>query len=109
MQLKMLAVIKTGGKQYAVKEKQILRIEKLPAVSRSKNKVVFTDVLLVSDSKKTEVGRPIVPKAKVEATVLKDAKAKKVRVLKYKPKVRYRKLTGHRQPYTEIRIDRISV
>lgn len=105
----MIAVIKTGGKQYTVKEKDVVRIEKLPMKDRKNDKVSFNDVLLVSDSKKTEVGKPHVSKAKVEATILKDAKDKKVKVVKYKPKVRYTKTTGHRQQYTEIKIDKITV
>jgi len=105
----MIAVIKTGGKQYTVKAKDVVRVERLPKKDRKKDKVTFTDVLLVSDSKKTEIGKPKLSKAKVEATVLKDAKAKKVTVVKYKPKVRYRKTTGHRQQYTEVRIDKITL
>lgn len=104
----MIAVLQTGGKQYIVKEKDIIRVEKIAAKDRKKDKVTFSNVLLVSDSKKTEVGTPHV-KAKIEATIVRDDKAKKVRVVKYKPKIRYVKTTGHRQQYTELKIDKITV
>lgn len=106
----MIAVIRTGGKQYTVSEKQVLRIEKLSDASRKDGKVVFDDVLAVADGeKKVNIGTPHVAGARVEATILRDAKAKKVLVVKYKPKVRYRKTRGHRQLFTEIRIDSIII
>jgi len=104
----MLAVIKTGGKQYKVSEKQVLRVEKLSADARKENKVVFDDVLLVSDTAgKLTIGSPTVKNAHVEAQVVSDGKNKKVRVVKYKPKTRYKRVIGHRQPYTEVRIEKI--
>ncbi len=103
----MIAIIKTGGKQYKVKEKDILRVEKLPKAKDGK--IVFADVLLVSDGKdKTTVGQPIVSGAKVEATIIRDGKAKKIRVVKYKAKVRYKRTIGHRQQFSEIRIEKIT-
>lgn len=104
----MIAVIKTGGKQYIVKEKDLIRIEKLPMEGRGKDgSYTFSDVLLVSDSKKTDIGTPRVP-VKVEAKIVRDDKAKKVMVVKYKAKVRYLRMNGHRQPYSEVKIDKIS-
>lgn len=103
-----IAVIKTGGKQYKVQEKEILRVEKLP-VEEGKS-VAFDQVLLVSDEKGKDVkiGTPIVDKAKVTAKVLEQGKAKKVTVIKYKAKVRYTRKKGHRQPYTKVQIEKIS-
>ena len=100
-----LAVIKTGGKQYVVSEKQKVKIEKLEAET-GKN-VDFDQVLLVVDGDKVEVGKPILGK-KVTAKVLAQGRADKVRVLKYKAKVRYDKVYGHRQPFTEVEIEKIS-
>jgi large subunit ribosomal protein L21 len=100
----MIAVIKTGGKQYKVKEGDKLNVEKL---DEKEGKVIkIKDVLLLSDEKGKEVkiGDPVVKGATVEAKVLEHGKGKKVRVVKYKPKVRYLKERGHRQPYTKLEI-----
>lgn len=103
----MLAVIKTGGKQYKVQEGQKLKIEKLE-VEEGK-KINFDEVLLVGDEKKVQIGQPNLAKAKVEATVLKAAeKGKKVQLIKYKAKKRYSIKKGHRQPFTEVEITKIS-
>jgi large subunit ribosomal protein L21 len=105
----MLAVIKTGGKQYVIAEKQSLKIEKLPESARKNGKVVFTDVFLVSDATgSAKVGTPTVAKAEVHATIVRDAKADKIRVVKYKNKTRYKRVNGHRQPFTEVMIDKIT-
>ena len=97
----MLAVIKTGGKQYLVKLGDKIKIEKLE--KKQGEKFSFTDVLLVEKNKKLEIGNPLV-KAEVEAKVLSHGKGKKIIVFKYKPKKRYSRKIGHRQPYTEIEI-----
>ncbi|MEK7080559.1 MAG: 50S ribosomal protein L21 [Patescibacteria group bacterium] len=97
----MLAVIKTGGKQYLVKPGDKIKIEKLE--KKQGEKFSFTDVLLVEKNKKLEIGNPLV-KAEVEAKVLSHGKGKKIIVFKYKPKKRYSRKIGHRQPYTEIEI-----
>ncbi len=102
----MFAVIKTGGKQYTVRPGQTLRVEKLGTASGS---FVFSEVLLVSDEKSTKVGTPHVVGAKVEATILGEEKGKKLIIQKYKPKVRYRRKTGHRQTYARVKIDKITV
>lgn len=98
----MLAIIKTGGKQYIVKPGDKLKIEKLD--KKEGADISFSDVLLVEKNKKVEIGKPKVKEAKVEAKVLKHGKAEKVIVFKYKPKTRYARKIGHRQPYTEIEI-----
>jgi large subunit ribosomal protein L21 len=98
------AVIKTGGKQYIVKEGDVLRVEKLEHES---DKIVFDQVLLVSDEKKAVVGQPLVAGATVKATVLKDGKADKKIVYKFHSKTRYHKKKGHRQLYTMVKIGKI--
>jgi len=105
--MKKLAVIQTGGKQYLVGEGQELNVEKLENEVGSS---IEFDALLVSDSdgKDTKVGKPTVSGVKVKVTVLEQGRAKKVSVIKYKPKVRYRRNVGHRQPFTKIKIDQIA-
>ncbi len=105
----MIAVIATGGKQYKVSEGDVLRIEKLE-VEEGEN-ITFDQVLLVTDEKGADVkvGTPIVTGAKVEAKVLEQGRAKKIHVRKFKAKTRYTRHVGHRQPFTEIEIAKISV
>ena len=102
----MKAVIKTGGKQYQVAKGDVLKVEKLPDAKEGK-KVVFKEVLALIDKDKVTLGKPLVAKAKVEATLLRNFKDKKIDVLKYKNKIRYRKHYGHRQQLAEIKIDNI--
>lgn len=96
------AVIKTGGKQYRVAEGDALTIEKLP--EGVGEKVVFKDVLLTDDGEKTVVGTPMIPGAMVTAEVLATGKTKKITVIKFKSKTRYRVKRGHRQLYTKVKI-----
>ena len=103
----MHAIIETGGKQYKVTEGDTLFIEKL-AVEAGEN-VTFDKVLAVIDGDKITVGTPVVEGAKVDASVVKNGKGKKVIVFKYKPKKGYRRKQGHRQPYTKVTIGKISV
>ena len=98
----MLAVIKTGGKQYRVSPKDKLKIEKL-AVEEGAD-VVFDNVLLISDGKDVTIGEPLIKGATVTAKVLKQAQADKVMTYKYKSKKRYHVKKGHRQLYTEVEI-----
>jgi large subunit ribosomal protein L21 len=98
----MLAVIKTGGKQYVVEPGAKLKIEKLEKAEGET--VVFSDVLLTEKNGKVKIGDPIVAGAEVEGKVLKQDKFDKVIVFKYKPKKRYKRKIGHRQPFTEIEI-----
>ncbi|MBP1573902.1 MAG: 50S ribosomal protein L21 [Oscillospiraceae bacterium] len=102
----MYAVIETGGKQYQVKEGDILFIEKLDVEAEAK--VNFDKVLAVGKDDATTVGAPYVDGASVAATVLKNGKAKKITVFTYKPKKGEKKKQGHRQPYTQVRIDAIN-
>ena len=94
----MFAVIKTGGKQYKVKKGDILKVEKLN--KKPGETVVFEEVLLAGD----KIGAPKVEGSQVKAEVLAEGKGKKIRVVKYKAKVRYHKVYGHRQPFTQVRI-----
>ena len=99
------AVIETGGKQYKVATGQTIDVERLDVAEGSQ--VELNRVLLIADADKVTVGTPTVDGAKVLATSQGDGKARKIIVLKYKPKVRYRKKTGHRQLYTRLALDRI--
>jgi len=102
----MLAVIKTGGKQYLVSEKDKIKIEKVDV--KEGKEITFNDVLLLKKGNKLEIGTPKVEGAKVIGKVLKQDKAKKVIVFKYKPKKRYKVKKGHRQPYTLVEITKLA-
>ena len=101
----MQAIIVTGGKQYAVSEGDTLFIEKLEA--EAGEQIVFDQVLALVDGAATRFGTPAVEGAKVEATVVKNGKGKKIRIFKYNAKKGYRKRQGHRQPYTKVEIGKI--
>ena len=101
----MQAIIVTGGKQYKVSEGDTIFVEKLP--NEAGDTVVFDQVLAVIDGDKATFGTPVVEGAKVEASVVKNGKGKKVMIFKYNPKKGYRKRQGHRQPYTKVTIGKI--
>ena len=103
----MQAVIVTGGKQYNVKEGDVLYIEKLNA--EAETTVTFDQVLAVVDGENSKFGAPVVSGASVEAKVLKNGKGKKIVVFKYRPKKDSKSKQGHRQPYTKVQIEKISV
>lgn len=102
-----IAVIQTGGKQYIVREGQELKVEKLELEEGAS---IDFDALLVSDEegKNTQVGSPTVGGAKVTAKVIDQGREKKIPVIKYKPKSRYRRNVGHRQPFTKLKIEKIA-
>ncbi len=102
----MYAIIATGGKQYRVEEGDSLRVEKL-GVEEGET-VTFDQVLAVNDGE-LKVGNPTVEGATVTATVEKNGKGKKIIVYRFKPKTGYRKKNGHRQLYTQVKIDKINV
>lgn len=98
----MKAVIKTGGKQYYVEEGSTIFVEKLNEEAGSK--VVFDEVLMLGD----KIGNPTVKNAKVTGEIVKHGKGKKIKIFTYKPNTTStRKKQGHRQPYTEVKIEKI--
>ena len=99
------AIIETGGKQYRVSPGQSLEVERLDVAEGGS--VELDRVLLIAQDDKVTVGSPVISGARVLATSQGEGRSKKVIVFKYKPKVRYRKKTGHRQAYTRLTIDRI--
>ncbi|MDI9496332.1 MAG: 50S ribosomal protein L21 [Bacillota bacterium] len=101
----MYAIIETGGKQYRVQEGDVVRVEKLDIAAGETIK--FDKVLLIADDGNLKVGKPYVDGAVVEGTVENQGKAKKIIIFKYKPKKDYRKKQGHRQPYTQVKIEKI--
>ena len=102
---KIYAIIETGGKQYKVTPGQTIDVERLDVGEN--NAVDLDKILLIADGDKVTVGSPTIEGAKVVATSRGEGKAKKIIVFKYKPKVRYRRKTGHRQLYTRLAIDKI--
>ena len=101
----MYAIIATGGKQYRVEEGDIIRVEKLELSEN--DSYTFDKVLAVNDGS-LKLGNPTVEGATVTATSLGNGRAKKVVVYRYKSKKTYHKKNGHRQAYTEVRIDKIN-
>jgi len=102
----MYAIIATGGKQYRVKEGDVIFVEKLNA--NEGDTVEVSEVLAVVGSKGgLKLGAPTVEGAKVTLKVMGQGKGKKIIVFKYKPKKNYRRKTGHRQPYTKVSVEKI--
>lgn len=102
----MFAIIEVGGRQYKVKETDVLNVEKVDAAENSSMSV--DKVLLLSDNKTTRIGSPYVDGASVELKVKKTAKAKKVIIFKMKAKKRYKRLKGHRQMFSEVEVLKIN-
>ena len=102
----MYAVIKTGGKQYQVKEGDILFIEKIEGENGAE--LTFDEVLAIGDEGKFTPGTPVVEGSRVNAKILSQTKGKKIIVFKMKPKKGYRNKNGHRQPYTKVEITKIN-
>ena len=102
---KIYAIVETGGKQYRVTQGQVLDVDRLEVDEGAM--VELDRVLVVGEGDKVAVGTPTVEGAKVVATSQGDGRARKIIVFKYKPKVRYRRKTGHRQAYTRLAIDEI--
>ena len=100
----MYAIIATGGKQYRVSEGDVIKVEKL--VAECGDTVTFDQVVAISDGS-MKVGSDVA-KATVTATVMEQGRAKKVIVYKYKRKSGYHKKNGHRQPYTQVKIEKIN-
>ena len=102
----MQAIFVTGGKQYKVSEGDVIFVEKLDFEGDT---VEFDNVLMTIDGDAVNVGTPNVAGAKVTAKLIKNGKAKKIMVFKFKAKKNYRRRQGHRQPYTKLSIEKISV
>lgn len=101
----MYAIIATGGKQYKVSEGDIVKVELLKA---EENEKIDLEVLMCADGEKVLVGKDV-RNAKVSATVIGDGKGKKISIFRYKSKKNIRRRKGHRQPFTAIRIEKISM
>ena len=101
----MYAIIATGGKQYKVAEGDVIRVEKLGV--KAGQAITFDQVLAVNNGE-LAVGCPTVAGATVSATVMGEGRGKKIIVYKYKRKTGYHKKNGHRQAYTEVKIDKIN-
>ncbi len=101
------AVVRTGGKQYLVKEGDTLKVEKLAV--ESDRPVIFEEVLLAaeSDGSQVEIGQPQL-KTKVAAKLVKQGRADKIMVVHYKAKIRHHKKYGHRQPFSEVKIEKVA-
>ncbi len=102
---KIYAIIETGGKQYKVAQGQVVDVDRLDVAEG--DTVELSKVLFIADDDRVTVGAPAVDGAKVTATSQGEVRGDKIIVLKYKPKVRYCKKTGHRQLYTRLVIDKI--
>lgn len=102
----MFAVIEIGGHQYRVKAGDQIHVEKLPL--QAGTSLEIDRVLMVGEGEQVRIGRPVIPEARVRATVLRHVKGEKIIVFKYRPGAkRYRRKQGHRQTYTVLRIDAI--
>lgn len=102
----MYAVIKTGGKQYRVADGEKLKIEQIPAEVGAE--ITLDQILMVGEGESVKIGAPLVTGASVKATVLSQGRHDKVKIFKMRRRKHYQKHQGHRQNYTEIRIDGIS-
>lgn len=101
------AIAQTGGKQYKIKQGDSLKIEKITA--KVGEDFTFDKILLLAqDGQELKIGQPYLTEVAVKAKVLEQGRAKKVEVVKYKPKIRYHKKYGHRQPFTKVQIIEIS-
>jgi large subunit ribosomal protein L21 len=103
----MYAIIESGGKQFRVAEGDVIRCDLV--ASDVGADVTFDRVVLAGGEGDVRVGTPILDGASVSGTVLRQAKDKKILVFRYKPKKRVRKLNGHRQPYAEVKITKITL
>ena len=102
----MYAVIETGGKQLTVREGDVVKVERLEA--KPGDLVTLDRVLLIGEGS-SKVGVPTVEGASVQARVVRQGRARKIIVMKFKSKAHYRRKTGHRQAFTELRIEKIDV
>lgn len=99
------AIVSSGGKQYKAVPGGTIMVDRLP--NEIEEKIDLEEVLFVADGEQLHIGTPHVEGARIKATIKDQVKGPKIVVFKYKPKVRYRKKTGHRQRYTELSIEKI--
>jgi len=99
------AIVEDGGKQYRAVEGGTIEVDRYP--SEVGDQIDLDRVLLVADGSEISIGTPMIPGARVQATVVSQFKGPKIVVFKYKPKIRYRVKKGHRQQYTRLKIDAI--
>ena len=105
---KEFAIIETGGKQYMVSEGDTVKIEKISGDFKAGDSITFDKVLVVDNGSDTTLGEPYIKGAKVTGELKKASRSKKVVVIKYKAKSNYFKKRGHRQPYFEVKITKLS-
>ena len=103
----MYAVVKSGGKEYRVSKGDLIRVEKLEG--KTGDQVVIRDVLMVSDEGKVQLGTPQLTNAVVTGKIVQEAKGKKILIYKMKRRKNYRRTKGHRQTYTYLRVEDISL
>ena len=103
----MFAVIETGGKQYRVEKGGVLDVELIAGVENAGDKVSFDRVLLIYGEGGTRVGNPVIPGARVEATLVNSVRGPKVRIFKMKRRKAFKKQAGHRQDYARVRVEDI--
>lgn len=99
------AIIRIQGKQYRVSEGQTLTLDRIKG--KEKDKIVFEDVLLVCEKEKFLIGQPNLVKVKVEGEIIKHFRGTKIRIEKFRAKSRYRRVKGHRQERTEVKVTKI--
>lgn len=102
----MYAVVKTGGKQYRVSAGQKLKVEQIPADVGAE--ITLDQILMVGEGESVKIGAPLVAGASIKATVLSQGRHDKVKIFKMRRRKHYQKHQGHRQNYTELRIDSIA-
>ena len=102
----MYAIVDSGGKQYKVREGEILRVEKL--TGEVGDSVSFDKILMFSDGDQVNIGTPLLEDVTVNGHIVEQGKAKKIIVFKYKRRKRYRRKQGHRQQFTAVKVDSIT-
>ena len=103
----MYAIVDSGGKQYKVREGEILRVEKL--TGEVGDSISFDRILMFSDGENVNVGTPLLEDVAVSGHIAEQGKAKKIIVFKYKRRKRYRRKRGHRQQFTAVKVDSIKI
>ena len=103
----MYAIVDSGGKQYKVKEGEVLKVEKL--AGKVGDSVSFDRILMVSEGDNVNIGTPLLEDVAVSGHIVEQGKAKKIIVFKYKRRKRYRRKRGHRQQFTAVKVDSIKI